>query len=569
MPAGYDEGDGMRSFGVPGRDTHADGWGSLEPVRAAAGWLAVRFRSSDEGRSAALDALRAIAALLVVFMHTVLIAPEPVAHNAGLHFVRSHLWIGVDIFFALSGFLIAGPFLRSLLRGSALPNTRGYAVRRVARIVPAYWVALTAAVLFVAPRPIGWGSVISHYLFLHNFVPGQSRSDVYVVAWTLGIEALFYIVVPIGAAVLRARFPGPIRADRLIRILLGVWAFSLVWGFVWGLAFDYIPLLNDHQDTWRTVLSDNLPTQLGLFCPGMILAVVFAKERRADLGSPAEAPPLRGLLGARSSLLFLLSLGLAIVGIGVGGHARTGQAIRDGLFLPLACGLLLLLFLRGGPYIRAISRYLAPVGVISYGIYLWHWIVAQWLADRGLQISLGGQWLGWIVAFVLLCLITFPLAAASWLFVEHPAMKWAADCNRRRTQARSAAAGRPVTASAASAGSPAGPPAAPAAAPRLPTAGPSAAGPPNPRPPNPRPPSPDPRPAPCAPAPLRRRPAGPPRRTRPAGSPTRQCPRPAADAAGPRESRRRRTAQCADKCHRRLVTERLGPRRPRRPAWLP
>ena len=193
-------------------------------------WLASRFRSSDEGRSAALDALRAIAALLVVFMHTVLIAPEPVAHNAGLHFVRSHLWVGVDIFFALSGFLIAGPFLRALLRGSALPNTAGYAVRRFARIVPAYWVALTAAVLFVAPRPIGWGSVISHYLFLHNWVPGQSRSDVYVVAWTLGIEALFYIVVPIGAAVLRARFPGPIRADRLIRILLGVWAFSLALG---------------------------------------------------------------------------------------------------------------------------------------------------------------------------------------------------------------------------------------------------------------------------------------------------------------------------------------------------
>ena len=436
----------MRSFAAPGRDSHADGWGRLDHVRVRAIRLASRFRSSDEGRSAALDALRAIAALLVVFMHTVLIAPEPVAHNAGLHFVRSHLWVGVDIFFALSGFLIAGPFLRSLLRGSALPNTAGYAVRRVARIVPAYWVALTAAVLFVAPRPIGWGSVVAHYLFLQNWVPGQSRSDIYVVAWTLGIEALFYIVVPIGAALLRARFPGPIRADRLIRILLGVWAFSLVWGFVWGIAFDYVPVLNDHQDTWRTVLSDNLPTQLGLFCPGMILAVVFAKERRVDLGSPAEAPPLRGLLGARSSLIFLLSLGLAIVGIGVGGQARTGQALRDGLFLPLACGLLLLLFLRGGPYVRAISRYLAPVGVISYGIYLWHWIVAQWLADRGLEISLGGQWLAWIVAFVLLCLITFPLAAASWLFVEHPAMKRAADWNRRRAQARPAPAGRPVTA---------------------------------------------------------------------------------------------------------------------------
>ena len=447
----------MRSFALPGRGAHPDQRGGVDAVRARAVRLASRFRSADEGRSTALDALRAIAALLVVVMHTVLIAPEPVAHNPALHFVRSHLWVGVDIFFALSGFLIAGPFLRSLLRGSALPNTAGYAVRRIARIVPAYWVALTAAVLFVAPRPIGWGSVISHYLFLQNWMPGESRSDIYVVAWTLGIEALFYIIVPIGAALLRARFPGPIRADRLIRILLGVWAFSLLWGFLWGVAFDYIPVLTDHQDTWRTVVADNLPTQLGLFCPGMILAVVFAKERRIDLGSPAEAPRLHGLLGARSSLILLLSFGLAVVGIGVGGRGRTGQSVREGLFLPLACGLLLLLFLRGGPYIRAISRYLAPLGVISYGIYLWHWIAAQWLADRGLEITVGGQWFAWVFAFVLLCLITFPLAAASWLFVEHPAMKRAADWNRRRAQARAVPGGSAAPGAPGGPGGPGGP----------------------------------------------------------------------------------------------------------------
>ena len=58
---------------------------------------------------------------------------------------------GVYLFFVLSGYLISGPFLNALARGRRLPMLAGYAVRRAARILPAYWIPLVAIVLVAPP----------------------------------------------------------------------------------------------------------------------------------------------------------------------------------------------------------------------------------------------------------------------------------------------------------------------------------------------------------------------------------------------------------------------------------
>jgi peptidoglycan/LPS O-acetylase OafA/YrhL len=402
------------------------------------------------GRSAAVDALRAIAALMVVGMHTVLLAPEPDRPNPVLHLLRSHLWTGVDLFFAISGFLIAGPFLRALLMGRALPDTRGYVTRRVARIVPGYWVALSVVVVLLLTGAIsssvvgtsgdvGAGAVVSHYLFVHNWVPGESR-DLFVVAWTLSIEILFYLVVPVGAAVIRRFHPGPIPRRRLVAIVLGIGAVSLVWNVVWGLGFDHVTVLREHVDDWRTVITDNLPAQLALFCPGMLLAVLFAGD-----GSVDHDDSRRWWHSAPSSGLLVAGMVIGLLGIAAGErHLRSLDAVRDSLLLPIACGFPLLVFLRGGPLVRALSRVLAPVGVISYGIYLWHWtvggVLGTWALDHGTVLA-GGQWFAWIVAFLILCAVSFPLALASWVFVERPALQSTAIWNRRRVAASASARG--------------------------------------------------------------------------------------------------------------------------------
>src|SRR4051794_40093700 len=92
----------------------------------------------DRSRSAPLDGLRGLAALSVLVYHVALatVGAGAVAGAAGaLHF-------GVPVFFVLSGLLLYLPFVRARMDGRPRPSLRRYAVRRLARIVPAYWAAL-------------------------------------------------------------------------------------------------------------------------------------------------------------------------------------------------------------------------------------------------------------------------------------------------------------------------------------------------------------------------------------------------------------------------------------------
>src|SRR4051794_31497697 len=102
--------------------------------------------ATDHRRSANLDVVRAIAALMVLVAHAVVLSvgagSAHLSRTAGdtVAFLSNGVWL----FFALSGYLIAGPFLRALAEGRRQPPVRSYAIRRAARILPAYWVALAA-----------------------------------------------------------------------------------------------------------------------------------------------------------------------------------------------------------------------------------------------------------------------------------------------------------------------------------------------------------------------------------------------------------------------------------------
>ncbi len=100
------------------------------------------LRSAD--RDEALDGLRAIAALLVVFYHCGVQLEVPPFVLPG--------YSGVHLFFVLSGYLISRPFWARLVNGQPLPSWRRYAARRFVRIYPTYFVALF---VFVAMRFIG------------------------------------------------------------------------------------------------------------------------------------------------------------------------------------------------------------------------------------------------------------------------------------------------------------------------------------------------------------------------------------------------------------------------------
>src|SRR3954454_14857883 len=146
-------------------------------------------------RWASVDALRAIAALMVLASHAPLLA---LAETTGAAKNVSRLGVGVWIFFAASGYLIAGPFLRALLDGRPAPVVRRYAVRRAVRILPAYWVAFAAILLLGGASLTHLWQLPVHALLAQGFVPGELKS-LYLVAWSLGVEAIFYVLVPLFA----------------------------------------------------------------------------------------------------------------------------------------------------------------------------------------------------------------------------------------------------------------------------------------------------------------------------------------------------------------------------------
>src|SRR4051812_17165961 len=177
--------------------------------------------SERKTRTAGLDGLRAVAALSVLCLHVWLYGqpnPDRPTRSGLLDRAVFELRLGLVFFFVLSGYLLYRAFAGAALRRTPVDVAR-YARRRVARIVPAYYLALVGAVALL------WGLRGSPGVRLPDaaglplfFVFGQNYSSetffqLNPVTWTLCLEAAFYVALPlIGLAAFRlAR--GSVRAQ--------------------------------------------------------------------------------------------------------------------------------------------------------------------------------------------------------------------------------------------------------------------------------------------------------------------------------------------------------------------
>jgi peptidoglycan/LPS O-acetylase OafA/YrhL len=136
-------------------------------------------------RFPALDGVRAIAAVLVVFFH-----------YGGPQWVLAHGWVGVHAFFVLSGYLITTLALREESRDGRMSIANFY-IRRAFRILPVYYVILAIVVGLYWLRgqyhSSGLSGAVPYYLtFLNEFHPNKPFGQ----AWTLGIEQKFYLLWP-------------------------------------------------------------------------------------------------------------------------------------------------------------------------------------------------------------------------------------------------------------------------------------------------------------------------------------------------------------------------------------
>ena len=162
--------------------------------------VAPRARPHD--RFPCFDGVRALAALMVVLYHSVFFNTDFLTPGGAF---LGTLNAGVWIFFVTSGCLLYLPFAASHLADATAVNPRGYAVRRLARVYPAYWLVL-AFFTFIVPRINIYGlhgfllhtTLTQTYVHINPFVDGLPP------AWSLVVEISFYLFLPFYAALIGA-----------------------------------------------------------------------------------------------------------------------------------------------------------------------------------------------------------------------------------------------------------------------------------------------------------------------------------------------------------------------------
>lgn len=334
-----------------------------------------------------LDGVRGIAVLMVLWAHCVPLA-DAVARRIGVSFAFGYL--GVEIFFVLSGFLITRILLWD--RAHDVP-LRYFLARRALRIFPIYYLTLAIVWVFWRDPLTGWAAVYLSNYHLALYPAHGLLSP----TWSLAVEEHFYMVWPLLVVFL------PREKSRLVA----------QFGFL-AIAVGTALMFTLFVENWR--LMDRLIFQ-GSAC------------RMISLGAGAALAYHERTL--RSLRLRGVLLALAIVGVG-GLVTQIAPKLVTIRWVPLiklvafptfAAGMLVLIirFSQANALpMRALrSRPLTYIGRISYGIYLYHFPIFVLLGiTASREWEKAPQWKGWLALA-----LTFGMASASYYLIEAPILR--------------------------------------------------------------------------------------------------------------------------------------------------
>lgn len=314
------------------------------------------------------DALRAAAILSVVAYHLVWTARPSLGHRT-LTLGFFGVW-GVDCFFVLTGFLLGRPFLRGILDpAQSLPSTRQFYVRRLLRIYPMYLTAIVTVALAafaLTGRAPTSGDLLAHAFLVHGLF-AQYVYSIDSPLWTMGIDAAFYLAIPLVALGARASLAGRSRGARVRSLACGLIAVAIACCVYRFVQYERHPeALADYASS--IVYVRNLLGMSFAFAVGLLVAL--ALETSLDLGRRAHV-----MLVAGGLVLWAVELALRLE---VNPHASAAAFARAASIDPLAAvssGMLLYgLVLGRFEAVRsfAASPVVQRTAVLSYGIYLFH-----------------------------------------------------------------------------------------------------------------------------------------------------------------------------------------------------
>ena len=356
------------------------------------------------GYQPALDGLRAVAVIAVVLFHS------------EFGFARGG-YLGVSAFFTLSGFLITTLLLQEH-RVAGRISLRAFWGRRLRRLMPASLLAIALSALYVsigAPHAVAdafrgdglaalfdvanWRFVLSGRAYLDTFAAatGATTAQSPVLHfWSLAIEEQFYLLFPVllaGLLVVSRR-----RRTLLSGALVILTGASLLLGimFVAG------------DDTTRAYFGTD--TRAAELLVGALLAVAYARRPKAARSNASQSRRSTRL----ASIGGWLALGALVFAWTRVDH-QDPVLFRGGLLLHAALtAVVIAVTLRQGTLRRVLAAPpLVALGRISYGVYVYHWPIFQWIDGDG------GRTGGWRL-FAMRMAVTLPLAIVSFVLVEHP-----------------------------------------------------------------------------------------------------------------------------------------------------
>ncbi|MGY1804690.1 acyltransferase family protein [Blastococcus sp. SYSU D00922] len=357
-----------------------------------------------------IQGLRAVAVGLVVLYH---LRPDQLPGG----------FIGVDVFFVISGFLIVGSLGREVARTGTI-SLRGFYARRARRLLPAATCVLVAVMAAtVALMPVSRWAATAEALFasvlqVQNW--WQAATSGYAAAtaavspvqhyWSLAVEEQFYVVAPVlllVAAWLATRL-GRARRAAIVSVVAGLAAVSFVHSVTFTAASPEVAYFATSTRMWElaaggvlALLGDRLRLPDGLRTPAAVLGLSVIAGASVTFSTHMDFPGWVALAPVLGSALVILS------GAPSPSGAAAGRAQR----------------LLGSP----VPRY---VGDISYSLYLWHWpVIVFWIAHVGRPPTK--------VECAVLLVVLLALAHLSTRYVEEPFRRPRPARGARRSGSRS------------------------------------------------------------------------------------------------------------------------------------
>ena len=334
-----------------------------------------------------VQGLRGVAVVLVIFYH--------------VGFPLKGGFVGVDVFFVISGFVITRLIVGEVVSGQAFSFKRFYA-RRVSRLVPLYALVTTSVMIVAhfALSPFGevqdvvktgaWsaGFAANFQLLFENSYVGLETNPLRHL-WSLAVEEQFYVVFPaVLVALVKWRLTGVRGEDRANRIfgglLLASFSICVYWSFFGSEFFQRASFFMAPARAWQ-------------FLAGAGTALYLEK-----------------LITRRSRSLSFVSI-TSVVGLFWSSLAITEDPPFPGLWavLPTLASVGMLCSSQPGSVIYRMLT-LSPLrvlGELSYGLYLWHWPIVVFVVRRT-SLTPGTA--------ILIVFVSFLLASLSYLAVEKP-----------------------------------------------------------------------------------------------------------------------------------------------------